>query len=196
MLLDTHGVVSTQRLALSGCEGGLVAGLWPGELKAQAQYLYGGRRGRRMIAVARALGWMAEGAPQLAFRSSAPSQRLYLRPSIDAREYAGRWEDGDLSEVGGHSRADLERRLWPWFRDRGYADAEDDPTLHTWMDVRLGNRRALLRPGLRLRRRWDHEAVDAAGGRSGLIERIRADVNAILVAADEPSLPTGSASAS
>ena len=129
VLLNSHGMVSTQRLALSGFSGGLVAGLWPGELKAQAEYLYGGRRGCRMIRAARACGWIAEGAPQLAFRNSAPSQRLYMQPSIDAHAYASRWENGDLAQVGAHSRADVEQRLWPWLRDRGYADAEDDPTL-------------------------------------------------------------------
>src|SRR5438067_1153719 len=72
VLLEDHGVVSAQRLALSGYGGGVVVALWPGELKSQAEYLYGNQLGRRMVAAALERGWKAEGSPQLAFRNSAP----------------------------------------------------------------------------------------------------------------------------
>jgi hypothetical protein len=63
VLLDTHGVQSTQRLALSEFGGGLVAALWPAELRPQAEYLYGAGLATPMIAAARERGWSAEPSP-------------------------------------------------------------------------------------------------------------------------------------
>jgi hypothetical protein len=189
VLLDSHGISSTQRLSLSGYGGGVVAGLWPGELKVQAAYLYGRGFGAKIVSAALKRGWTAEGSPHLAFRNSAPSHRLYMRPDIDAHEYARRWETSDLAEVGAHSRDDVMRTLWPWLKQRGYADADDDLTLAGWLDVQLGNRPALLRPGLRLKGYWDAKTVATLGGQRALREVIRVDVNAILAGASEPPLP-------
>jgi hypothetical protein len=190
VLLDEHGVTSTQRLAISGFGGGLVAALWPGELKVQAEYLYGQKLGTKIVSAALERGWSADGSPHLAFRNSAPAQRLYMKPKVGAAEYARRWEDGDLREVGAHSRGEVARKLWPWLKQRGYAADTDDATLRQFFDEQLGKRPAFLRPGLRLRRHWDQAAVDRAGGFRGLVEMIRRDVNGILAAANEPSLPT------
>ena len=54
--LEDHGVRSTQRLALSGFGGGLIAALWPAELKPQAEYLHGQQLASPMIACARERG--------------------------------------------------------------------------------------------------------------------------------------------
>jgi hypothetical protein len=187
VLLEDHGVRSTQRLALSGFGGGLVVALWPAELKNQAEFLYGNRLGIPMIAKARELGWTANPAPQLAFRSSAPSQRLYMTTPVDALEYACRWESGDLRQVGQHTRDEIERTIWPWLKARHYADDGDDTELAIFLNTQLGKRPAFLRPGLRLKRRWDA----AASGSQTIADEIRAEVNAILAAAGEPPLPTG-----
>jgi len=53
--LDPVGVLSTQRLALSGYRGGMIVAIWPAELKEQAEYLYGQRLASRMIQCARNL---------------------------------------------------------------------------------------------------------------------------------------------
>ena len=178
-------VRSVQRLGLAGPGGGLVVGMWPGELKAQAQHLY--QRGRAAAMIARAVerGWIAEPSPQLAFWNSPPEQRLYMRPAIDADRYVSRWEGPDMRRVGRHSREEVERTLWPWLKLRGYADDGDDPVLSEFLEHRLGTRQADLRPGLRLRRHWDRAAVDEAGGAAAMVDVIRADVTAILGAAGE-----------
>jgi len=186
VLLDEYGVQSTQRLALSGFGGGLVVALWPGELKTQAEYLYGGRRATPMISRALREGWSAAGSPHLAFRNSAPQQRLYMKPTVDAMEYAARWEATDLRHVGQHAKSDVRRFLWPWLKQRGYADDDDDVVLEQFLDGVLGKRPAFLRPGLRLHGRWDAEAV----GSDEIVSVVRRSVNAILAAADEPPLPT------
>lgn len=181
VLLEDHGVRSMQRLAMADIGGMVVVALWPAELKAQANYLYGGGLARPMISAARGCGWTAEPSPHLAFRNSRSQLRLYMAPRLDAVEYARRWEGGDLKRVGAHNRADLRNNLWRWLKRRGYADDGDNPIFEEWLGTCLGNRPALLRAALRLKRSLpaDH---------AGLAEKIRAEVNTILAAAGEPEL--------
>jgi hypothetical protein len=187
VLLDEHGSQSTQRLALSRFPGGLIAALWPAELKTQAIYLYGNHLSIPMVARARDLGWTAEPAPQLAFRNSAPEQRLYMKTAVDALDYARRWENGDLRWVGQYKRAEVIGKLWPWLKERGYANDRDDTTLFAFLETRLGNRPAFMRPGLRLHRRWDDQAASS----DDIAATVRSEVNAVLAAANEPPLRSG-----
>jgi hypothetical protein len=185
--LDRYGVQSTQRLGAGDVGGNLWTALWPAELKEQATYLYGKRLATPMIDAARRQGWTAAPSPHLAFRNSQPSLRLYMAPAIDASEYAGRWETGDLEWVGAHSRQDVRRRLWPWLKSRGYVEDADDQVLEEWLTSCLGNRPAFMRPGLRLKREFNSTTT---------AEVIRREVNAILTAAGEPPLPSTRSAAS
>ena len=175
-----EAVRSTQRLAAGDVGGTVWLGLWPAELKEQAVYLYGRHLARPMLSSALSQGWTAAATPQLAFRNSQSALRLYLAVDTDPLEYARRWEDGDLSWVGAHSRADVNRKVWPWLKSRGYASDEDDRVLEDWLTSCLGRRDAFLRPGLRLKRRCEPEDSPAS---------LRREINAILAAAGEPSLP-------
>jgi hypothetical protein len=188
VLLEPYGIRSTQRLALSGFGGGLVAAIWSAELKIQATYLYGQKLATPMIPRAIERGWASEGSPHLAFRNSAPALRLYMTPTVDADEYALRWEQGDLNRVGQHTHEQVRRTLWPWLKKRGYAEDADDGVLNEFMS-KLGKRPAFMRPGLRLLRRWDEDNVRRAGGLRTIAAAIRADVNSILGAAEELPLP-------
>lgn len=153
VLVDRLGFRSIQRVAAGDVNGSLVVALWPAELKPQALHLYGKRRGRTMISAALAHGWTATSAPQLAFWHAAPPVRLYMEPTVDTLEYARRWEEDDLDWVGAHPRADVRRVLWPWLKSREYVTDADDAVLDQWLASYLGRRPALLRPGLRLKRR-------------------------------------------
>jgi hypothetical protein len=55
--LDKAGFKSVQRLAIADLGGGVVAAVWPGELKPQAHYLYSDGRAAALIAAAREGGW-------------------------------------------------------------------------------------------------------------------------------------------
>jgi hypothetical protein len=189
VVLADLGVQSAQRLGIGDVGGNVVVGMWPAELKEQAKYLYGQRLGRPMIAAARKRGWTAEPSPHLAFRNASPGLRLYMAPHLDAAEYARRWEEGDLERVGAHAREDVRGELWPWLKSRAYVTDGDDSVLEEWLDTRLGNRPALLRPGLRLKRTWPANVLASPGEASALAQEIRADVDSILAAAHEPRLP-------
>lgn len=191
VLLEPYGVRSTQRLVLSSMGGGLILAMWPAELKVQARYLYGSRLATPMINRAFELGWTAAASPHLSFRNAPAERRLYMLPPIAALEYARRWEDEDLPWVGQYERDEVRSRLWPWLKKRGYAESADDPVLNEFLDGPryLGNRPAFLRPGLRLKRRWNADAVHRAGGAHGLVADMRREVNEILSAAREPPLP-------
>jgi HNH endonuclease len=90
-----------------------------------------------------------------------------------------------------YTPVEVRTTVWPWLKERGYVDDGDDPVLELFLNRQLGNRPAYLRPGLRLKGRWEHQEVAAVGGLVGLLPLIRADVNAILAAAAEPPLPVG-----
>jgi hypothetical protein len=181
VLLEELGFRSIQRLAAGDVDGTLVVALWPAELKPQALYLYGQRLARPMISAALAHGWTATPSPHLAFWNAAPAVRLYMQATVDALEYARRWEEEDLDWVGARSRADVRRTLWPWLKSRGYVTDGDDATLEQWLASYLGRRRAaFLRPGLRLKRRCSPDDKPPA---------LRREVDAIFEAAGEPPLP-------
>ncbi|MDQ5820578.1 MAG: hypothetical protein M3540_03970 [Actinomycetota bacterium] len=191
VLLDKHaGVQSTQRLALGDVGGGIVVALWPAELKPQANYLYRNGRGKAMVIAARARGWDVRPSPHLGFFTSAPSQRLYMAPEVDAEEYSERWEGADARHIGQHSAEEVRQHLWPWLKQRGYASAEDDDVLKQFLSL-LGRRPAHLRPAMRFRKRWDLATVGRLG-RHELAGTVRTEVNAILQAAGEPKLPASS----
>ena len=187
--LDEHaGVRSMQRLALGDVGGGIVVGLWPAELKPQAEYLYTYGRGTAMVVAARELDWYVRPNPHLAFFTSPYTQRLYMAPEVDAEEYTRRWEGADARRMGGHySAEEIRQSLWLWLKSRGYASAEDDDVLEKFLSI-LGRRKAHLRPAMHFRRQWDLTEVEQLG-RKGLVNAVRADVNAILRVAGEPALP-------
>jgi hypothetical protein len=187
VLLEKHGIQSVQRLALGDIGGGIVVALWPAELKAQADHIYSNGRGKAMVAAARQRGWDAAASPHLAFFTSAPEQRLYMAPKISAEDYAERWEGEDRQWIGQYTAEEVQQDVWPWLKERGYASAEDDDALHAFLTI-LGRRKAHLRPGMRFRRRWDAPDTERLGDRA-VLDQVRADVNAILRAAEDPPLP-------
>lgn len=185
VLLDKHlGVQSTQRLAIGDVGGNVIVALWPAEMKSQAEYLYESGRAQAMLSAARDCGWDAEPSPHLAFFNSRPSQRLYMSPDITAEEYARRWSASDAHMIGRHPTEAAREALWPWLKERGYVDDRDDDVFERFA-LMLGSRRVDLRPGLRLKRRWQ----ELETSERQLAAAIRNDVNAILRAAGEPSLP-------
>jgi hypothetical protein len=192
VLLGQIGVRSTQRLAIGDRGGTTVAALWPGELKPQAQYLYSSGRSAALIAAARALDWSVDPSPHLGFRNSPAALRLYMAPDVAAETYARRWEGPDGWRIGQHTSEELRRVLWPWLKEREYVTDHDDDVLERFLQI-LGRRPAHLRPGLRLKRRWDRDAQRALGGRRELALAIRSDVNEILGAAGEPRLSASQA---
>lgn len=188
VLLDKHGVRSIQRLALADIGGGVVAGLWPAEMKTQALALYGHGLATPMIATARARGWSVEASPHIAFFNSTAAQRLYMSPEIDPADYARRWETSDLGWIRQYSTDEFVSTLWPWLKERGYASDADDDALNEFASRSLKRRPAHLRPGLRLKRRWSIEELRLLG-ETEVAAAIRDDVDAILHAAGEPSMP-------
>lgn len=185
VLLDKHaGARSTQRLALSDVGGSVLVALWPAELKAQAEFLYKDGRALKMIGLARARSWEVRPNPHLAFFNSHPSQRLYMTPAISAEEYAQHWERADARMIGRHPPDALKTTLRPWLERRGYLAESDAAVLERFADI-LGRRRVDLRPGLSFKRRWDARGANERE----LADAIRGDVNAILSAAGESTLP-------
>jgi hypothetical protein len=175
VLLQTQ---STQRLALSEFRGGLIAAIWPAELKEQSTFVYTERRAQRMLAAARDRGWITGPALQFAFRNSAPSQRLYIRPEVDASVFTRVWERDGFARIGRHDSVALRQRVWPWLKQLGWVDDEHDAVLDKWIDERLGRRPGFVRPGLRI---YVHRRGDPAS----LIDGLRSDLEAIFASVGE-----------
>ncbi len=184
---------STQRLRISDLAvgGGVVVATWPAELARQAHYLYRHGRGSALVAAAIERGWTVEPSPHIAYWRASPGRRLYMRPSVAPLDYVVCWADEDaLRRVGNHTREDVEHELWPWLKQRGFADGGDDAVLLRFLDESLGNRSAQMRPGLRFRRVWTPaEAVELG---SALAETIRSQFDAVFAAAHEPALRSAS----
>src|SRR4051812_40050317 len=77
MIDKALGVKSIQRVGLEPRGEDLLLSVWPGELKPQALWLYAGGRAERLLTVAREGGWQIAATPHLAFRTSAPRERVY-----------------------------------------------------------------------------------------------------------------------
>jgi hypothetical protein len=185
------GFRSTQRLWIGDVSGGVMVGTWPAELARQARYLYGGRLGSALVAAAIDRGWTVEPSPHLAYYTAPAGRRLYLRPPVAPLDHVACWEDQDgLRRVGNHTREDVEHELWPWLKQRGFADDGDDTVLRSFLGEFLGNRPAQMRPGLRFRRVW--APAEAAGLGSALADTIRSQFDAIFAVAHEPALHTAS----
>jgi hypothetical protein len=100
VVLEPFGIRSAQRLALSSVARGVVAALWPGELKAQAEYLYGQSLGTLVVAGGGSRlersGEPASCIPQL---GSCPTALLETRRRC-RRIRPPLGESGDLTQVG------------------------------------------------------------------------------------------------
>jgi hypothetical protein len=186
--LEKHpGFRSAQRLRIDDRDGGVVVATWPAELARQARYLYGRGLGSALVAAAIERGWTVIPSPHIAYYTASPDRRLYLRPSVEPLDYAACWEDEDgFGRIGGNStREYVEHELWPWLKQRGFADDGDDSVLARFLDEYL-RMPAQLRPGLRFRRVWS--PAEAAELGSALAEAIRSDVDAVFAVAGEPPL--------
>lgn len=186
VLLEPFGIRSIQRLLVSDMGGRVVVAAWPAELKPQAEYLYCDGRGTALVRTAVERGWRVWAAPHLAFFTAPASRRLYMAPEVDPAVYAQRWEGADATWIGEHTADELRRSVWPWLKQRRYADARDDGVLDEFVSI-LGPRQAHLRPALRLHRCWDAADVRAQP-EPELARMIREDVNAVLAAAGEPPI--------
>jgi hypothetical protein len=185
---DRPGFRSTQRLWIADVADGVAVATWPAELAPQARYLYGGGLGSGLVAAAIERGWTVEPSPHIAYRTSPPGRRLYMRPSIAALDYVASWQDeGALRRVGGnYAREDVEHELWPWLKQMGFADDGDDAELQRFLGEFLRGWPANMRPGLRFRRVWT--SAEAAGLGSALAETIRGDFDAVFSVAHERAL--------
>jgi hypothetical protein len=187
-LEDQLGFRSTQRLRICDRAGSVLVETWPTELARQARYLYRRGLGSALVAAAIERGWEVDPSPHIGYWRAAPGRRLYMRPSsVEALDYVACWEDKDgLRRVGNHTRGEFEHELWPWLKQRGFADDGDDTVLLRFLNEFLGNRPAQMRPGLRFRRIWT--PIEAAELGSALAETIRSQFDAIFAAAHEPAL--------
>jgi hypothetical protein len=186
-LKDKLGFRSTQRLVIRDDAGGVEVATWPAELAEQARYLYGGGLGSALVAAAIERGWEVIPSPHIAYYSASPARRLYMLPSVAPLDYAACWEDEDgFGRIGGNdTREYVEHELWPWLKQRGFADDGDDTVLARYLDEYL-RMPAQMRPGLRLRRVWT--PAEAAQLGPALAETIRSEFDAVFVVADEPAL--------
>lgn len=194
-LKDKLGFRSIQRLVIRDATGGVVVATWPAELAIQARYLYGGGLGSALVAAAIDRGWTVIPSPHIAYYSASPARRLYMLPSVAPLDYAACWEDEDgFRRIGGnYTRENVEHELWPWLKQRGFADDGDDTVLTRFLDEYL-LLPAQMRPGLRFRRVWT--SAEAAELGSALAEAIRNEFDAVFAVADEPALSSVERSAS
>jgi hypothetical protein len=185
---ETIGAKTVQRVALQARGEGLVLCTWPAELKEQAEKFYRADMVARFLAflAEEDQAWRAVPKPQLAFRSAAPIQRVYLRCDLDIAEYVNRWLGDDFAKVGAHPRDEVLPGLWPWLQKRGYAASPGELAAFV---TRLGKRPAFLRPGIALERPWPWADAEELDRRGALISEISDAITDVLSALREPLPP-------
>lgn len=179
-------IKAIQRIDLYAETDQLVLAMWPGELKAQAQHLYGSpERVEALLRVTEMDEWSLKPCFNVAYRNANYHARWYTTPSMDGATYAKGWTR-DLENAGGWRRERLENgELWAWLLDRGYAVEEDRPGLNRLLETRVQDFHA--RPTLEIRRSWSWaEAVEADDGEGRLIDEIGEAITAVLAAVDQP----------
>ena len=56
-------------------------------------------------------------------------------PPVAPRDYVACWEDKDaLGRVGSHTLQNVKHELWPWLKQKGFADDGDDNELLRFLD--------------------------------------------------------------
>ncbi|OBH94303.1 DUF262 domain-containing protein [Mycobacterium sp. E2733] len=189
MLDAAIGTKSTQRLCLQQHGDNLILRTWLAELKPQAEALYRTGRAEKLLKFLseRRTVWFARPNLHLAFRSAA-ALRLYPHCRLEAGEYVQRWSGEDFGRIGAHPREELRSSLWPWLRNRQYAEPEDDEQLDAFMN-RLGRRDVHLRPSLEVTRIWPWEYAVDLDERGELTRDLRIAVAELLSALSEPLPP-------
>lgn len=188
--LDAHATsIERARLLRDGTDLTLAA--WPAELKAQALWLY-----TQPSRVARlgSLEGEFELSPNahLAYRWAAPPQRFWLETPFSVPEYLEFWssEEG-LSRIRQHSADEVRRELWPWLIQHGFASADDEANLESFLE-RAGGRGVTPRPGVQVVKAWDYDEAVRLDGSDGVLSRqVLNGLNEIMAALDEPLLPVG-----
>jgi hypothetical protein len=189
--LKEAGFKSIQRLMLADANGGIVAGLCPGELMRDAQFLYSEHRAEVFVSAAEAGGWLVRPTPHIGFWQSPARQRLYLDPTLALGQYVELWEGPGWGRFGGYSLEDLKRSVWPWLKGQGLATDADDPVLDEFLVLLTSLRRqAHLRAGLYAKREWSREEI-AGWPTSQVASEVRAEFNRVLQPIGEPKLPAG-----
>ncbi len=185
--LDTSlGVVSLQRAALDFDGQELVLHMWPGELKRQAEHLYGAGHAERLAELEVDSGpWHVEPQPQLGFRNAPARTRVYLTCRLDAPTYIRRWQGEDWAQVGAHNPDTIPTELWPWLLRRRYASARDRTRLESFLRT-LGRRAAHLRPSLHVWRSWPFEEAVLLDDDGLLAGQIHDAINRVLDLLEEP----------
>lgn len=186
-----EGAKSTQRISLQRHDGELSLCTWPAELKPQATALYKSERVDRLLRLLADNGevWRARPNPHLAYLwAKAVSQRLYLHCHLELEDYVSRWGGEDFERIGAHAADEVRDELWPWLRECGYASAEDEDRLPTFLD-QLGRRPAHLRPGIEVRRIWPWARAIDLDERGTLAREVKEAVIEILTVLEEPLPP-------
>ncbi|HSZ69202.1 MAG TPA: hypothetical protein VK756_02460 [Solirubrobacteraceae bacterium] len=189
--LDTAlGTASLQRAALDLDSHELVLHMWPGELKRQAEYLYGDAYAARLaeLPLETDAAWRVQPQPQLGFRNAPARTRVYLSCRLDAVTYAARWQGEDWAQVGAHQPDTILPELWPWLLKRRYASKRDLPRVEAFLRT-LGRRHAHLRPSMHIARVWPFAQATALDDDGLLATQIRDAINHILTILQEPRLP-------
>lgn len=166
-------------------------GMWPGEMQSQYNRLYSHHQNvAELIESAIQRNWKLRPNFHIAYHNAQPTQRWYPTQTLDAPEYLHQWVD-DLAfgRARGRSRSQLEDGDFRhWLVGRKYAPDKEISTLDTWLDARSPNLKFHVRPGLEIVRAWPANVALAIDERQEFVADVRATINQILTALDQPTL--------
>ena len=160
-------------------------GVWPAELQPQYNFMYSDpARVDALLELATHDRYTVEPNFQLAHRFAQPLQRWFPARLLSAEVYLHQWiDDFHAGRAGGRTRDEIaDPHFFRWLVDRRYARADEEESLHEWLDSKAAGIQIHIRPGIQILRTWSYEDVFGVERQDQITTQVREATDEILTA--------------
>lgn len=98
-------------------------------------------------------------------------------------------DDFHDGRAGGRTRDEIaDPRFFQWLVERRYARADEEESLHQWLDSKKAGIQVHVRPGIQILRTWLYQEAFAIEGQNEFAAQVRDATNEILIALGQTQL--------
>ncbi|OBF33271.1 hypothetical protein A5724_19585 [Mycobacterium sp. ACS1612] len=183
-------VVAFDRVSLYINDDQLIVSAWPAELAPQYRRVYSdSKRAEALNALADDPAWQVNANLYLAYWRASGPQRWYPARHLLGPEYVKQWiEDFHEKRAGRRPREQVDDpEFRQWLVERKYASSDEIDSLDEWAN-KLPMDHFDIRPSIQVTRSWQFADAVARDSTGQLTAEVRAAINQLLTALDEPHL--------